>query len=54
MANLAFTWKSQGRVDDAINLMEECVTLRTQTIGINHAKTVACQTALLEWQAERS
>ncbi|KAH7378589.1 Tetratricopeptide repeat-domain-containing protein [Cadophora sp. MPI-SDFR-AT-0126] len=41
MNNLAFTWKSQGRVDDAINLMEECVTLRTQIIGINHPNTSA-------------
>jgi Tetratricopeptide repeat len=53
MANLAFTWKSQGRVDDAINLMEEFVILQTQTIGINHPNTSASQIILLGWQTER-
>jgi len=34
--NLAYTWKGQGRDEEAIRLMTECAQLRTQILGAGH------------------
>ncbi len=52
MNNLAFTWEAQGRNAEAINLMEQCVHLRGQILGVDHPSTVASSAALTEWQGE--
>jgi len=49
MNNLAFTWKWQGRVAEAIKLMEECVQLRTLVLGGGHSDTLSSFTALIGW-----
>ena len=53
MNNLAFTWKGQGRVAEAIKLMEECVQLRTLVLGADHPHTLSSSTVLIEWETER-
>jgi hypothetical protein len=52
MNNLAFTWKEQGRDTEALNLMEECITVRTQILGTDHPDTLSSRTTLLGWQTE--
>jgi Tetratricopeptide repeat len=52
MNNLACTWKSQGRVHEALALMEECVQFRRQTLGPHHPDTTTSLVALNEWQRE--
>ncbi|KAH8650271.1 hypothetical protein BGZ60DRAFT_421649 [Tricladium varicosporioides] len=52
MANLASTYRHQGRGTEALKLMEECVMLRTRTIGTNHPDTLSSRTALLGWRTE--
>jgi hypothetical protein len=52
MANLAYTWKGQGRDKDALKLMEECAKLRTRIIGTKHPDTLSSCMTLLEWQTE--
>jgi gamma-glutamyl-gamma-aminobutyrate hydrolase PuuD len=39
MANLAFTWKGQGRDADTINLIQMCVELRTSVFGVTYPHT---------------
>ena len=38
MHNLAFTWKTNTK---AINLMSECVRLRTRILGANYPDTLS-------------
>jgi len=52
MNNLAFIWKGLGRDKEAIELMKECVALRTRTIGVNHPQTLSSGTTLLGWRTE--
>jgi hypothetical protein len=52
MANLASTYRDQGRGIEALKLMEECVTLQTRIIGTNHPDTLSSRTALLRWQTK--
>ena len=40
MANLAHTYKLEGRHDEAIELMESVGNLRTQKIGASHPHTL--------------
>jgi hypothetical protein len=54
MVNLAFTWKEQGRDEEAIRLMEDCVSSRTRVLGVHHHLTVASTEALARWRAEQS
>jgi tetratricopeptide (TPR) repeat protein len=53
MNNLARTWMKQGKQDEAISLMEECVRLREKVIGPQHPVTVESANALNEWRLER-
>ena len=53
MNNLAYTWKEQGRDEEAIKLMTECVQLRTQILGAGHPFTLSSLTALNGWNLEK-
>jgi hypothetical protein len=50
MANLAFTWKSQGRDEKAFSLINECHQLQTQKLGLDHPDTMSSLEALIKWQ----
>jgi hypothetical protein len=50
MANLAFTWKSQERDVEALELMKACLLLRKQKLGADHPDTVFSLEALSEWE----
>ena len=39
MANLAYTWKSQGRLGEAIALLKEAKILREEVLGREHPDT---------------
>ena len=52
MNNLAFTWERQGRVAEALKLMEECVLLRARVLGTDHPDTISSFAALIGWQTE--
>ena len=54
MANLAVMWKQYGRIQEAVKLLEECVILQGQILGIDHPHTMCCSTVLLEWRAEKT
>jgi hypothetical protein len=47
MNNLAWIWKSQGRDDEALNLMTTCVQLLTGKLGVNHPNTRVCNEILI-------
>lgn len=49
MANLAATYWNQGRWDEAIELIQVVVNLRTKTIGANHPDTLGAVDLLDEW-----
>lgn len=36
MGNLAYTWKSLGKVEDALILMKKCYKLRSNRLSPNH------------------
>jgi len=46
MINLAFTWKGQCRVEEAIRLMDECVSSRARVLGARHPDTISSSEAL--------
>jgi hypothetical protein len=50
MNNLAFTFKGQGRDDDAVRLMNECVGLRTQVLGSDHPYTLSSKGTVDSWK----
>ncbi|KAL4787161.1 hypothetical protein BJX76DRAFT_319638, partial [Aspergillus varians] len=50
MANLAYTCKSQGKVQDAFVLMENCSQLRNKVLGPNHPDTRQSSHDLSDWQ----
>jgi hypothetical protein len=39
MGNLAFTWYSQGRITNVIDLMDSCVQTRRKVLGPEHPDT---------------
>jgi Tetratricopeptide repeat len=41
MNNLAFTWKFQGRDNNALGLMKECLLLRKQKLERDYPLTVS-------------
>ena len=53
MNNLAFTWESQGRRAEAINLMEKCVDLRNRILGADHPATLSSSAACATWQGTK-
>jgi tetratricopeptide repeat protein len=52
MNNLSFTWKAMGRQTEALKLMDECVQLRKQILGISHPHFLSSSAALSAWRLE--
>ena len=51
IANLAFTWKAQGRNVKAIDLIEECIHLHNRILGVDdYSDTLSSSAALTGWQ----
>jgi len=50
MANLVFTWRSQGRDADALVLMESCAQVRQRVLGINHPDTISSVSTIESWR----
>ena len=46
--SLAFTFKHQGRNEEAISLMEKCFNLRKQVLGPQHLYIISSLKALNE------
>ena len=53
MANLAHTWKSQYRLEDALDLMQTCFHHQQQVLGRDHPDTVSTRSILTEWQNQK-
>ena len=49
---LAFMWKAVGRDNKALELIENCLRLRKQRLGLDHSDTISSLKALNEWQME--
>ncbi|KAK0720519.1 hypothetical protein B0H67DRAFT_576503, partial [Lasiosphaeris hirsuta] len=52
MNNLAYTWKSQGRYEDALTLLQNCLHLQQQKLGPDHPNTISTHTTLTHWTKE--
>jgi hypothetical protein len=52
MANLAYTWKSMGRIRDAIDLMRTCIRFQEVRLGVDHPNTQSSVLALDSWEKE--
>ncbi|GIJ92163.1 hypothetical protein Asppvi_011139 [Aspergillus pseudoviridinutans] len=50
MHNLAYTWKSQGKLQDALALMEKCSELYNKTLGPNHPHAILSSRSLSDWK----
>jgi len=48
--NLAFFWKDIGRQEDALDLIQICLDLRQQVLGIDHPDTVSTLSTLEAWR----
>jgi hypothetical protein len=51
MANLAHTWKSQGRDKDAMTLMMQAGKAQMEVLGVDHPNTRASAHTLDVWLA---
>lgn len=51
IANLAHTWKSQGRDEDAITLMMQAGKVQMEVLGVDHPDTIASVQTLETWLA---
>jgi len=51
MANLAWTWKSQDRYTEAVDLMALCMVLRAKVLGDEHHHTKESVQTLQKWQS---
>jgi hypothetical protein len=54
MNNLAFTWRGQGKVNKALELMEICVKSRKKILGVDHPLTQSSLETLNWWYEKRS
>jgi DNA-binding winged helix-turn-helix (wHTH) protein len=54
MANLAMTWKDQGRDNDAMALLQKCVEALRRVLGTNHPETLDVLSILNDWNNGRS
>ncbi|KAF2676434.1 putative kinesin [Lentithecium fluviatile CBS 122367] len=52
MANLAITWKEQGKVAEALRLLTECVRLYQQVLQPSHPNLRSSLATLELWEAE--
>ncbi|KAK3934509.1 hypothetical protein QBC46DRAFT_413849 [Diplogelasinospora grovesii] len=51
MANLAFTWRDQGRYADSLALMRSCAQVRQRVLGPRHPDTMSTLAALDAWSS---
>ncbi|EGO54029.1 hypothetical protein NEUTE1DRAFT_49684 [Neurospora tetrasperma FGSC 2508] len=51
MANLAFTWNSQDRYEDALALMQDCVEARQRVLGPEHPYTLSSLATVSKWSS---
>jgi hypothetical protein len=54
MADLAYTWKSQGKPQNALTLLEDCSQLRKKVLGPDHSNTRQFSHDLRDWQDEHN
>ena len=54
MANLAFTWKGQGRIVEATHLMSECVQRQQRILRVSHPDFISSSKVLAEWKIEEA
>jgi hypothetical protein len=52
MANLAFTWKAQGRIAEALVLIRECVRKRQQVLHAGNPSLKFSLALLERWESE--
>jgi Tetratricopeptide repeat len=52
MNNLAQTWKLQGKDQQALGLMRQCVAIRQRVLGREHPYTIASMEMVSEWSSE--
>jgi hypothetical protein len=52
MNDLALTWKSQGREQQALDMMIECAELKKHKLGLNHPDIIKHIEMLEKWQSE--
>jgi tetratricopeptide repeat protein len=50
MNNLAHIFKKQGRAEEAVALMENCIRMKTRVLGPDHHSTTGSQGTLNEWR----
>ena len=48
-ANLAFTWKAHSQDTKAVNLIQECIRLRSRILGVDHPDTLSFCAVLAKW-----
>jgi len=53
MNNVALRLKKQGRVAEAIKLLEECVQLQMLVLGADHPRALSSTRTLTKWKSER-
>jgi hypothetical protein len=53
MNKLAFIWKEQGHDEEAIRLMDACVSSLTRVLGARHRLTLSSAETLVGWKAEK-
>ncbi|KAI1181359.1 hypothetical protein F5B17DRAFT_425690, partial [Nemania serpens] len=53
MANLAFTWNSQGRDHDAFELIEQCSNARIRVLGLGHSDTQSLLSTIQNWHFKK-
>lgn len=51
---LAHTWMSQDKIQDAMALMEDCVELRSRSLGLDNPDTKSSSRLLNEWKGTYS
>ncbi|KNG84272.1 hypothetical protein ANOM_008428 [Aspergillus nomiae NRRL 13137] len=52
MHYLAYTWKSLGNIQPALDLVNKCVELRNEVLGSNYPDFMSSYNALKNWEAE--
>ena len=53
MGNVALFLREQGRDDEALALLEECVQLQKQELGLGHPFTMSSLAALNRWKIRK-
>lgn len=53
MNDLALTRKAQGRDEEALRLIKECVRLGERVLGRSHPSFTSTSNTLADWEAEQ-